>query len=185
MKEEWRPVVGYEGYYMVSNMGNVKSLGNGNSNNSKERILKQYKSGGGYLNVNLYKEGIIKHYRVHRLVAQAFLPNPYNLPVINHKNEIKSDNRVENIEWCSYSYNNSYNDKAKKTGEKKSKAIVGVHIISGEKVFFSSAREAKKTLGIAYQNICHCLKGKRHSAGNFQWFYAEQDTNKNTKKNKN
>ena len=99
MKEIWRNVVNYEGLYMVSNLGYVKSLGNGNARNpnwQKERILKSGKDKDGYLLVALFKDGKRKTLRVHRLVAQAFIPNPDNLSQVNHINEIKNDNRVEN-----------------------------------------------------------------------------------------
>lgn len=103
MDEVFRPVEGYEGLYEVSNLGRVKSLKWG-----KERILKPGMDGCGYLKANLYKEGKIKHFMVHRLVAQAFIPNPEGLPQINHKDEDKTNNRVDNLEWCTAKYNSNY-----------------------------------------------------------------------------
>lgn len=101
--EEWRPVEGYEGLYEVSNLGRVKSIGYG-----KERILKPVIDKDGYPMVNLYREGKRKTVRVHRLVGITFIPNPDNLPVINHKNEIKTDSRAENLEWTTVKGNTCY-----------------------------------------------------------------------------
>ena len=96
-KEIWRDVVGFEGLYKVSNLGNVKSLGN--NKNKKEKILKPSKTIWGYLQVWLRKDGRRYAKTVHRLVAEAFIPNPDNFPEINHKSEDKTDNSVKNIEW--------------------------------------------------------------------------------------
>ena len=99
----WKPVVGYEGLYEVSNTGLVRSL-----NNLKGRMLKLTKRKDGYLGVCLYKHCKQETKTVHRLVAETFIPNPNNLKVINHKDENRSNNNVENLEWCTYSYNTTY-----------------------------------------------------------------------------
>ena len=176
MKEEiWKDIKGFEGRYMVSNMGRVKSLNYRRT--GKEKILKGRNSGYGYLQVQLCKDGKVKKYLVHRLVATAFLENPQNLPVINHKNEIKSDNRVSNLEFCSYSYNNTYNGRAKKVGkktaEKLSKPVIGINKISGLIIEFPSTREASRQLDIHNGNICDCCNGRKKSAGGYIWFYAD------------
>ena len=101
--EEWRDIQGYEGLYMVSNLGRVKSLNYHRT--GKERIMKPSDNGHGYLFVVLCKDGKDKNCRINRLVAQAFLPNPDNLPEVNHKDENKYNNCVENLEWCDRSYN--------------------------------------------------------------------------------
>ena len=109
--EEWKEVPGYEGLYEVSNTGNVKSL-------IKNKIIKGFINRCGYRLVGLSKNGILKRFQVHRLVAQVFIPNPYNLPMVNHKDEDKSNNRVDNLEWCDAKYNIHYgtrSDKVKKT----------------------------------------------------------------------
>ena len=184
--EEWRPVVGYEGLYEVSNMGRVKSLermkwDNGGCCKVPERILKARKVGGGYLKVNLYKDGKSKSCRIHRLVAEAFIPNPDGLPVINHKDENPKNNNVDNLEWCSYSYNNTYNGKAKKIGKKqrndpnRSKPVIAIHKVSGLILEFPSIKEASRQLGISKGNICYCCKGKYKSIGGFYWYYADAE----------
>ena len=108
--EVWRDIKGYEGLYQVSNLGNVKSLNYGNR--GKEQIMKPTLLSTGYFQAILTKNKIHKKYSVHRLVADAFLSNPDNLPCINHKDENPSNNVVENLEWCTYSYNVRYGNRA-------------------------------------------------------------------------
>ena len=106
MKEIWKDIKGYEGLYQVSNLGRVKSLERYDSYNRKvdEKILKT-KENLGYIYVNLHKNGIQKGYKVHRLVAEAFIPNPDNKPCVDHINTIKDDNRVDNLRWVTYEEN--------------------------------------------------------------------------------
>ena len=117
--EIWLSIEGYEGLYEVSNMGRVKSLKFG-----KYKILKQRKRPNGYLFVTLCKEGKIKNCSVHRLVGNAFLDNTNNYPCFNHKNEIKTDNRVENLEPCTHKYNLNYkNAQAKRVASTDWKSV--------------------------------------------------------------
>ena len=114
MMEEWKEIPGYEGLYEVSNMGNVRNV-------RRNTLLRLTKTNKGYIQVGLSKNGILTVLKVHRLVAQAFLPNPDNLPMINHKDEDKTNNRVENLEWCDHKYNMNYgtrNIRAKETAIK-------------------------------------------------------------------
>lgn len=106
MTEEWKAIEGFEGRYEISNFGNVKSLHSYGGN--KCRIMKPGERSDGYLHIGLSKNGISKHYTVHRLVAKAFIPNPDNLEMINHKDENRANNRVDNLEWCTRSYNQIY-----------------------------------------------------------------------------
>ena len=154
MQEEWRDIGGYEGLYQISNIGNVKSLGRlvNYKNKGKKwqegKILKPLNK-RGYLCVGLWKNGYIKNYSVHRLVAQAFIPNPNNLPQVNHKNEIKDDNRVENLEWCNNYYNSQYGTRNKRIAEK----MKGRHL----------SEETRKKISKAHKGKTTWIKGKHLS----------------------
>ena len=115
MNEEiWRPIEGYEGYYEVSSFGRVRSLdmyvkiGYGNYRLHKGKVISLLKKGDGYIQVNLCYNGKLYKKYVHRLVAEAFIPNPDNLPEVNHLDEDKTNNSVDNLEWCDRSYNLKY-----------------------------------------------------------------------------
>lgn len=122
-KEIWKPVVGYEGLYEVSNWGRVKSLKRlvkspRGYRTVSEKILKIWKNNKGYLYVVLCKNGIIKTCYVHRLVAEAFIDNPDNLPCVNHKDENPQNNVVSNLEFCDRKYNCNYGTRNKRISEK-------------------------------------------------------------------
>lgn len=174
-KEIWKDIEGYENLYQVSNLGRVKSLGNGKSR--KEKILKPRKQSNGYLTVILCKEGEGKNYLVHRLVAQAFIPNPLNLPQVNHTTEDKTMNAVECLEWCTAEYNNSYAtrnvriSKANINGKLSKK--VRQYSLEGEFIKeFPSASEIQRQLGFANNNISSCCLGKRKTSNGYIWKYA-------------
>lgn len=160
MNEEWRDIPGFEGLYKVSNKGEVKSLNYRRTN--RERILKPGKDRNGYFQLLLYKKGKIKNMQIHRLVAQAFIPNPYNLPQVNHRNECKTDNRVENLEFCTQEYNlkyGSHNDrvvKANINNPKKSKSVICIE--TGK--IYPSTMEAQRQLGFPHQHIVSCCNKK-------------------------
>lgn len=122
MKEIWKDIKGWEGYYQISNLGRVKSLYRIVPHKLKgkktifERILKPCIASPGYYSLGLRKDCKVKCARIHRLVALHFIPNPQNKPEINHKNGIKTDNRIENLEWVTRSENEKH---AYKIGLKK------------------------------------------------------------------
>jgi hypothetical protein len=133
MQEIWRDVKGYEGFYMVSNLGRVKSLDRYVSRGCrypnkfqyvKGKILSPNK-GGSYLQVVLNKGGKSKPFLVHRLVAEAFIDNPNNYPCVNHIDENKKNNCVDNLEWCTYKYNNEYNGRIEKCRDKIRNTLKG------------------------------------------------------------
>ena len=126
-KEIWKDIKGYEGYYQVSNFGRIKNVRRGT-------LKKPQNNGRGYRYVQLKLNGSYHNFYIHRLVPQAFLPNPDNLPEINHKDEDKSNNCVDNLEWCSSKYNANFgnrNNLVRKTLEKnreENKKVVGKKI---------------------------------------------------------
>ena len=165
MQEVWKDIEGYIGIYQVSNLGRVRSLGN--NKRKKDKIRKQIKTCKGYLRVGLHKDGATTWEYVHRLVAQAFIPNTGNLPQVNHKDENKENNCVDNLEWCTNEYNCNYGSK----NEKVSKKVICVE--TG--VVYNSTREAERFLGVCHGSISDCCSGKRKTAGGFHWMYTGGD----------
>ena len=163
IKEYWKPVVGYEGLDMVSNWGRVKSM---NYNHSgKERIMKQ-KIQGGYYSVNLSKNGIIKTYLVHRLVAEAFIPNPNNYKEVNHKDECKANNVVTNLEWCDRGYNNNYGTRTEKCSKK-----VYQYTLDGKFVKeWKSTAECGRN-GFNQSHVAACCRGELKTHKGYIWKY--------------
>lgn len=167
MKEEFRDIKGYEGLYQVSNLGKVKSLTRENQfylNDIKvTRILNshimKFHLNHGYLRVLLSKNGKRKWFFVHRLVAEAFIPNPNNLPFINHKSEIKTENNVENLEWCNAKYNVNYGtckkriSKANTNNPKLSTPIKCLDLETNEITYYPSIPEASRQLKILRESI--------------------------------
>ena len=123
MIEEWRPVVGYEGLYEVSSYGRVRSVDRYDNRNCfrKGKVLSPGIKPDGYLTVVLSCNGKCKTINVHRLVAQVFIENPDNLPEVNHKDEDKTNNNVDNLEWCSRKYNVNYGSRKDKVKDTKIK----------------------------------------------------------------
>lgn len=169
MIEIFKDIEGYEGLYQISNLGNVKALGNGGSNTSKERILKPTKNQKGYLYVGLCKEGKRKKYKIHRLVAQMFLPNSNNFTEINHKDEDKTNNQVTNLEWCTRAYNMNYGSRNQRVAESLSKQVLCVE----NGVIYPSTNEVQRQTGFSQGNISKCCNGKCKQAYGFHWKYVE------------
>ena len=163
-EEIWCPIKGYEGIYEVSDQGRVRSLKFG-----KERILKQGRNPEGYLLVCLCKNGEHKAYKVHRLVAQTFIPNPDNLPQVNHKDENKENNSVHNLEWCTNKYNSNYGTR----NQRISKSVLqytksGVFVRE-----WKSATDVKRNLGYSSCDISSCCTGRYKTAYNFIWKFKD------------
>ena len=161
MEEIWKDKKDYEGHYQVSNWGRLKSIKFG-----KERILKPQKNTSGYLCVTLCKNNNQCQFEVHRLVAEVFLPNPNNYKEVNHKNEIKTDNRVENLEWCDRKYNQNYGTRTEKCSKK-----VYQYTLDGKFVKeWKSTAECGRN-GYNYGNVAACCRGKLKKYKNFIWKY--------------
>ena len=167
MTEIWKDIEGYEGLYQVSNMGRVKSLGKGGTH-KQVHYLKQAKERCGYLFVALCKKGKVKQFKVHRLVAKAFIPNPNNLSQVNHKDEDKTNNRVDNLEWCDCIYNINYGTAIKR----RAKAITRKIICLSTGKTFTSAEAAADYYNIHISGIRMCCQGRRNIAGGFKWQYT-------------
>ena len=159
MTENWKSIAGYEGLYQVSNLGRVKSLKYG-----KEKILKPVNSPYGYLQVCLCKDGQKKMSLVHRLVADAFIPNPNNLETVNHKDEVKTNNVASNLEWMSRGDNKRYSaNKSAKMFDKQTGELLAT---------FPSTHEAERVTGINHSSISECCNGKLKSSGGYIWRYT-------------
>ena len=176
--EIWQPVEGYEGLYEVSNLGRVKSLKYG-----KEKILKSWNNGKGYLFVSLCRNGKMKHFKVHRLVSTAFIPNPEGLPEINHIDENKSNNCLSNLEWCSHKYNSNYGTRTKRVASvqrndpARSKAVEASRFSDFREIClkFPSANEAGRN-GYDSSAVSYCCNGcycsRRNFYKNLYWRFA-------------
>lgn len=176
MRELWKDAVydgvTYEGY-QVSNLGRVKSL---NYNHTgKEKVMKLLKRVDGYLQIGLHKDEKYKMIKVHRLVASVFIENPNNLPDVNHKDENKTNNVVDNLEWCDRKYNNNYGNHNRKVGEalmngKCSKPVLQ-YTLNGDLIReWSSTHECGRN-GFNQGNISACCNGERKTHKGYIWKY--------------
>lgn len=186
MKEVWKDVKGFEGIYQVSNKGNVKSLDRvvecvDSFRHYKGKMMKLDKKKNGYLQVNLKRQNKNAQYLVHRLVAEAFIPNPNVLSCVNHKDENKENNHVDNLEWCSQAYNNRYGAGYKKRcinarngAIKKQAKPVLQYSLNGDFVAeYFSAMEAARMNGCKQGGISECCNGKQKTAYGYIWRYKE------------
>lgn len=196
-KEIWKDIKDYEGLYQVSNLGRIKSLGRYMKNHSKkqwieEKILTPQLNQGGYMVVGLCKNGKRKVHRIHRIIAEAFIPNSENKPYINHINGIKTDNTITNLEWCTNSENVQHGwdtglhvvtDKLRQVGYKHSKLyfnpkkqrkkVIQYDLNNNFIKEWNSITEVNKELKINNTSIGQCCMGKRKTAGDFIWKYKE------------
>lgn len=204
MEEIWKDIYfiengieyDYRGKYQVSNLGNVRSLNYHKKGNIQ--VLKPRKDSGGYLQVCLCKNGKNKNCRVHRLVGYMFLENdsPTIKTLINHKDENKKNNNVNNLEWCTPKYNAQYSNSGKelsqehkqkiskaKKGKKLSETTkkrmsesqkVRVLCIETEQIF-NSMEEASEWVGISYTNISKCCRGEHKTCGGYHWKYVDTE----------
>lgn len=169
--EIWKDIEGYEGKYQVSSWGRVKSLNYRRT--GKEKILKLDKCEDGYLRIKLLNNGKIYRFRVHRLVAKAFIPNPYNLPQVNHKDENPENNRVDNLEWCDPKYNSNYGTRNERCNKNHGKPKKVLCVETG--IIYPSLMEAGRCIGVGHKSIIKCCQGKRKTTKGYHWQYAEND----------
>lgn len=173
MEEIWKDIEGYEGLYQVSNMGRVRSL--------RKNIILRQSITNGYEKAALYKNKKgYKYFLIHRLVANAFIPNPDNLPQVNHKDENKLNNCVDNLEWCTQEYNINYGTGIARrtqlfnTNGKLSKPVLQYTL---EGIFikeWKSTMDVQRNLGFEHANISRCCRGKQSYAYGYIWKYKKE-----------
>ena len=162
-------IQGYEGIYAITSCGKVWSY-------KAKNFLKTYKTSKGYEKVYLYKDNIVKHPTIHKLVAMAYIPNPNNLPQINHKDENKQNNAVNNLEWCTNKYNSNYGTRNKRMAKSKMKKVFCIELNR----MFDSEKQAERELGIGVSRISECCLGKNKTAGGYHWQYADEKESEDT-----
>lgn len=210
--EEWRDVVGYEGYYVVSNFGRVATLShtvsftsvcNGvevkKTFNAKQCLRKLNRGKCGYMECMLRNSKRIKLMKVHRIVAEAFIPNPHDYPIINHKDENKKNNRVENLEWCTCEYNVNYRTRNERLKSSLSdahknglynnayrvsrKPIVGISLLDNTTLFFEKSSDLKEH-GFERHLVSKCCRNLRKDYKGYKWmFLSDYETLINISKN--
>lgn len=176
--EIWKTVPEYEGLYEVSNYGRVRSLDRIDSigRKRKGRILKAADNGDGYYVVNLSKNNKQHMYLVHRLVAEVFIPNPNNLPCINHKDENTMNNFPGNLEWCDKRYNNNYGTKNIRAAEKLGRPILQLTPDGVVVMRWNSAKECQRKTGMSQGYISGYLRGEYNNLPyGFRWEYDKDD----------
>lgn len=174
--EVWKDIQGFENRYMVSNLGRIKSLKYRHHN--KIEILKQ-ENNHGYKRVCLFtKNGKRKHFKVHRLVALAFISNPNNYKEINHKDEDRTNNCATNLEWCDHTYNINYGTRTQKTRLKIMKPIIQYDKNYNYIKKFNSITEAEKEIEGNRANLIACMKGRIPTAYGYKWKYADEELQK-------
>ena len=166
MMEIWKDVPEFSNLYQVSNLGNVRSI------TRYKKVLKPWIDKDGYRTVVLKNRGIEKHFRVSRLVAEAFVPNPHSKKIVNHIDMKRDNDAASNLEWCTTKENVEHSYKHGKyvgNGHKSvSQCNCGVLVKS-----WPSISEAARTLAIPSGNICKCLAGRRNQAGGYEWRYNQ------------
>lgn len=167
MKEIWKDIDGCEGLYQVSNLGRVKRVTTG-------RVLKGSKITGGYLGVSLYKNSVMSTKKIHRLVAEAFIPNPESKSQVNHIDENKTNNKVSNLEWMTAKENSNHGTR----NERLSIPIIATNIKTDEVTEFYGAHECARQLGLHQQNITEVLKGRYKQTVGSTFKYLNEGDNK-------
>lgn len=188
MKEVWKPIVGYEGIYEVSSLGNIRKI----LINGQFKSLKTTPNNWGYYTIGLRKDGKVKQYRISRLVAEAFIPNPESKPYVDHIDTDKANNKADNLRWVTPSENSNndlsrlhmleswqneerrLNQRLMNLGDKHPRARAVCQLDENGNILqtFVTSVEAAKFIGCKCGNITKCCTGERLRAGGFRWKYA-------------
>ena len=191
MKEEWKPFPHFESDYLISNTGRVFSV-------RANRCLTPKFTAAGYLRISPSVNGYRREVSIHRAVAQAFIPNVENKPTVNPKNEVKTDNRVENLEWATTAEQNVYGTRIERVkshtdyynrgidyavvaakhdyyqmNKKQMKPVIQLDTDGNSISCFGGVSEAARSIGVSAGHLCNCLKGVRKTCGGYKWKYAE------------
>ena len=181
--EMWKEVKGYGGKYQVSNLGNVRSVDRTFVNacgvmvTRKGSMLKPIQKRDGYMKVTMHREGKVNTELIHRLVAKAFIPNPNNLPQVNHKDGNKRNNDVSNLEWCTalsnmhHAKQHGLRNNALKYAKSMRKAVIATNIETGKETFYESIHEAEKVFG---RHVTNVLSGARNKTKGHTFRYVKE-----------
>ena len=188
--ETWKDVVGFEGLYKVSDKGRVYSVERRDSRGRRYggRMLKPKYGGKGYPQVNLHKNGISKTKSMHQLVAGAFIPNPENSPQVNHIDEVKDNNDLSNLEWCTREHNLNYRTQMERSAQARSKKVRAVNVENGDVLTFNSLTEVgrkgyntsavSKACGGTYKaRTGKLVGGDGRTYKGYRWSYEEVEGN--------
>ena len=160
---------GYEDKYAITSCGKVWSY-------KTKKFLSTHKNSKGYKRAYLCKGNGGKFLAIHKLVAMAYIPNPDNLPQINHKDENKENNTVNNLEWCTNKYNSNYGTRNERMAKSKTKKVLCVELNR----IFDSEKQAERELNIGVARISECCSGKNKTAGGYHWRYADEKESEDT-----
>lgn len=163
----WKPIKGFEDYYLISEDGSVWSL-------RRRKILSTELDRYGYLKVVLSVNGKCSYKTVHRLVAETFIPNPMNYPTVNHINENKTDNRISNLEWVSVKANVNHGTRNERMAKSKCHKPVEQLFQDGTSVKFDGVKDASRKTGIHRCQIAKCCKNTIGMAGGYKWRYINE-----------
>ena len=182
MEEIWKDIEGYEGRYQVSNLGRVRSLdrmtecNNGRKFFVAGRVMKMWQRKDGYMSVVFWTNNKPYTFLIHRLVAEAFISNPDNLPMINHKDEDKTNNHVDNLEWCTNQYNLTYKNVQYRSKATRRKAVIQMTLDDKFVAEYESTHDAARKTGFHQGNIAGACRGQRNllNVYGFHWKYKEE-----------
>lgn len=183
MNEIWKDISGYAGIYQISSLGRVKSLSRISNNRTlSEKLLTPSLSNSGYAWICLSNNKDKKHFFIHRIIAQSFIPNPMNKMQVNHIDGVKTNNSIDNLEWVTnsenqkHAYKNNLNSVSELQKKRTSKAKSSSVIDTESNTIYSSIREAFKTVSIPYSTLCTMLRGEMENKTSLKFLIRRNNT---------